>query len=162
MRQWLLGVVAASVLSSIAMLITPAGRVRQVTRMTCGVVCALAMISPLLQIDMDTLFVSMAAYEQAAQSIMERAEEESKMLERTYIEEECAAYILSKATEKQVPADAVTVSARWDDELSVWYPWSVDIEGPYSQGLSALMETELGIPPERQTWMQTEGVSPGE
>lgn len=162
MRQWLLGIVASSLIASVAMLVTPAGRVRQVTRMTCGAVCALAMISPLLQIDPDTLFVSMAAYEQAAQSVMVKAEEESKLLERTYIEEECAAYILAKATEKQIPTDSVAVSARWDDDLAVWYPWSVNMEAPYSQALSALMETELGIPPERQTWMQTEGVSPGE
>lgn len=157
MTQWLTGIVAASAISAFAMLVTPAGRVRHVTRMTCGILCALAMISPVLRLDPEILAVSMAAYEQAAQSVLEQAEEESKMLERSYIEEECGAYILSKASERQIPVLSVSVSARWDNDLAVWYPWSVQFEGEYSPALAQVAESDLGIPAERQTWTGTEG-----
>lgn len=163
MKEWLQGIVAASVISSLAMMLTPPGRVRWVTRMACGILCSLAIVSPVLKLDMEVLSVSIAAYEQAAQKVMEEAEEESKMLERTYIEQECAAYILSKAEENGVPLGRAGVSARWDDEAGVWYPWSAELEGDYSPRLAVLMESALGIPAERQTWLEPaeEGISDG-
>ena len=76
------------------------------------------------------------------------------MLNRTYIEEQYAAYILGKAAQTDVPVEtgAVTVTARWDEDSLVWYPWEVVIDGAYNGGLSAAIEAELGIPGERQSW----------
>lgn len=156
MKAWLQGIVAASVISALALALTPPGRVRWVTRMACGILCSLAIVSPVLKLDMKALSVSIAAYEQAAEKVMETAAEESKMQERTYIEQECEAYILSKAEENGIPLGQVGVSARWDDEAGVWYPWSADLEGAYSARLSVMLESLLGIPAERQTWAYTE------
>ena len=156
MKEWLQAIVAASVISSAALMLTPPGRVRWVTRMACGILCSLAVISPVLKLDAETLSVNMAAYEKEAQRVTEQAQEEAKMLERTYIEEECAAYILSKAEENGVPLSRAEVSARWDDGEGVWYPWSADLEGEYSPRLSVLMESSLGIPAQRQTWAYSE------
>lgn len=152
MKEWLTGIVAASVISSVAMLLTPAGRVRTVTKLSCGVMCALAIAGPVLELDMEKLSVSIAAYEQAAQRITQQAEEEANLLERTYIEDECAAYILSKATETQTALTDAEVSARWDDGALVWYPWEVVLHGAYDETLSGVIEADLGIPSQRQTW----------
>ena len=157
MKEWLTSMVAASVISSVSLLLTPAGQVRSVTKMACGVLCALAMVSPLLKLDMEKLAVSIAAYEQAAQTVVQNGEEESKMLERTYIEEQCAAYILSKATETGEAVGQIRVSARWDEDALLWYPWSAELQGTYSAVLSRILEAELGIPPERQSWTGEEG-----
>lgn len=152
MREWLIGIVAASVISSMAMLLTPDGRVRTVTKLSCGVMCALAIAGPIMELDMEKLSVSIAAYEQAAQKITQQAEEEANLLERTYIEDECAAYILSKATETHGELTGAEVSARWDEEALVWYPWAATLYGDYDAILSSGIEEDLGIPPERQTW----------
>lgn len=156
MRQWFMGMVASGVIAALAMMLTPPGRVRSVTKMACGVLCALAMLSPALEIDPQALSVSIAAYEQAARRVMEDGEEQAKMLERTYIEQEYGAYILSQAAQKQIPIAQASVSARWDEDSQVWYPWSAELLGPYSDGLSQLITTELGIPAERQSWVREE------
>ena len=152
MRQWLAGMVAAAVISSMAMLLTPAGRVRTVTKLVCGVMCALAIAGPIMRLDAEKFSVNIAAYEQAAQKVTQSAEEEANLLERTYIEDQCAAYILSKATGTQAALTGAKVSARWDDGALVWYPWAVELQGEYNRALSAAIEAELGIPARRQSW----------
>lgn len=154
MMEWVRGVFAASLLSSIAMVLAPAGRVKAVTRMVCGIVCALAIASPLLTLDMEALSVGLGEYREQARILQENGEEEGKLLERTYIEEQCAAYILGKAEESAAAVDSVSVEACWDDEALLWYPWSVQVEGAYNAGLSRLIEGELGVPAERQSWRE--------
>ncbi len=152
MSGWIRGVAAASLLSAIAMALCPPGRVKSVTRLVCGIVCALAVASPLLRLDMGDISAGIAAYEQQAGRIALDAEEEQKMLERTYIEEKCGAYILGKAAETGADVRSVSVLARWDDHALVWYPWEAAVDGAYSDTLSRVIEAELGIPAERQTW----------
>lgn len=154
MMNWVKNVFAASLLSSLAMTLCPAGRVRSVTRMVCGIVCALAMVSPILTIDLTQVSVGLEAYREQARILQENGEEEGKMQERTYIEEQCAAYILGKAEENALEIDGATIEARWDDEALLWYPWSAELDGFFDVTLSALIEGELGIPAMRQYWRQ--------
>ena len=152
MKQWVTGIAAASLLAAIAMALTPSGRVRQVTRLVCGLVCALAVARPLLQLDVGALAPGIALYEQRAQAVIGQAEEEAKLLDRTYIEERCEAYILAKAADAELAVDGVSLSARWDEQDHIWYPWSVTVYAPYNSALAASIEAELGIPPARQEW----------
>ncbi len=152
MRQWIMGVTAASLLASVAMALTPKGRVRQVTGLVCGLMCALAVAGPLVKLDYQALAAAVAQYEQRARQITGQAEEEAKMLDRTYIEDRCEAYILAKAAEAELAVKGVTLSARWDESAHVWYPWTAAVDAPYSAWLAGVIESELGIPPERQSW----------
>ena len=152
MREWILGVFAASLLSAMALAVCPKGRVYAITKMACGLVCAIAVASPLLTLDMDSLAVGLAEYRAAAQSITEKEEESGNMLERTYIQDRCAAYICAKAAELGSDLAGAEVLARWDDEALVWYPWSASLDGAYSSALAEAVERDLGIPPERQEW----------
>lgn len=152
MRQWIIGIVAASLLSSLALTLSPAGRVKSVTRLVCGLVCALTVASPLFQLDIDTIAAGIAGYQRRAEEITAQAEDEEKMLERTYIEEKYAAYILAKATEAGASVTDAAVLARWDDEELVWYPWEATLYGTYSPELSRSIEADLGIPAQRQNW----------
>lgn len=149
-------IAAASLLSAIVMALTPPGRVRQVTRLVCGLMCALTVAGPLAQLDISGLAADIARYEQQADRIVRQAQEEEKMLERTYIEEQCRAYILGKAAERGLTPDGVSLTARWDEDAQVWYPWEVTVQAPYDSGLAAGIEAQLGIPAERQRW-QTDG-----
>lgn len=152
MRQWVSSITAASMLAAVAMALTPSGRVKQVLRLACALMCALAVAGPLAKLDLGGLAAAMAKYEQKAEAITAQAEEEAKMLDRTYIEERCEAYILAKAAEAELAVDGVSLSARWDEDGLVWYPWSVTVQAPYNGGLAGLIESELGIPAERQDW----------
>lgn len=152
LRDWLLHVTAASILSSAALTLCPPGRPKHVLRLVCGVVCALALASPLTQLDIGSLSAGMAAYGQRAERVTREAEEEKKLLERTYIQDRCAAYILGKAADTGAAVTAATVLARWDDTLRAWYPWQASLTGAYDAELARLIEAELGIPPERQDW----------
>ena len=153
MRDWILGIFSASLLSAVALALCPEGRVRAVTRMVCGIVCALAVASPLLSINADMLAADMARYAQQAEKISLEGEEERKMLERTYIEEECSAYICAKAAQTGAAISGASVLARWDEDGLVWYPWSVTVKGAYDPILSNIMEGDLGVPAERQEWL---------
>lgn len=152
MRQWIMGVTAASLLASVAMALTPKGRVRQVTSLACGLLCALAVAGPLVKLDYQALASGAALYAQRAERLTADAEEEAKMLDRTYIEDRCEAYILAKAAEADIAVDGVTLSARWDESALVWYPWTVAVDAPYSPRLAACIEADLGIPSDRQDW----------
>ena len=152
MIRWIESVTAASVLAAVAMALTPPGRVRQVTRLVCGLMCALAVAGPVVRLDYGSLAAAIAGYEQQAQRITNQAEEEAKLLDRTYIEDRCEAYILAKAAEAELAVDGVSLSARWDENDLVWYPWSVAMDAPYSGRLAGLIESELGIPAARQDW----------
>lgn len=153
MKQWLVSVAAASILSAAALTLCPEGRVRAVTRLVCGIVCALALASPVLQLDITTLSAAMSAYGQAAQTITFDAEEERKMLERTYIEDKCAAYISDKAAALGIPDAAASVLARWDEEQLVWYPYETAVACAENEALSRIIEAELGVPASRQSWL---------
>ncbi len=152
MKSWIMGIVAASVLRAVAMALTPPGRVRSVTGLVSTIVCTLALVSPVLEIDLDDLAVGFAEYEQMAESVVEQSEEETKMLNRTYIEEKYEAYILDKAAATGATVQEVSVTARWDEEALVWYPWQAVLSGVYDEALSQTIEAELGIPAERQEW----------
>ena len=152
MKEWITGVFAASLLSALALGLCPPGRVRAVTRMVCGILCALAVAGPLARLDTGVIAAEIAAYERKARLITEKGEEEGKMLERTYIEEECAAYISGRAAELGAEAEGVSVLARWDDGALLWYPWEVTFPGAYDEKLSRAVESELGVPAERQKW----------
>ena len=154
MRQWIMVVFAASLLSAMALALCPEGRVKPVVRMVCGVICALAIASPLLRIDADSIAAALAAYSQQAGVITEEGESEEIMLKRTYIEEECAAYICVKAEEAGTELFGASVQARWDDDALIWVPWSVTLDGAYDKELSVLIERDLGVPAARQEWSE--------
>ena len=137
MKQWVVGITAASLLAAIAMALTPPGRVRQVTRLVCGLMCALAVAGPVVKLDFRSIAAGIAVYEQRAEAITARAEQEAKMLDRTYIEDRYGAYILAKAVEAGVAVQSASVTARWDETDLVWYPWTASVDAPFDSGLAA-------------------------
>ena len=60
---------------------------------------------------------------------------------------------MDKATQLGLDGLWAEVTARWSDE-GFWYPWEARLGGPESgrAELERLIEAELGIPAERQSW----------
>ena len=153
LRSWILGLCAASVITACAQTIAPAGAVKKVLRLICGLVLTLALVSPLGDLDMDSYALSLATYRSRAAALTEELAEKEKRLDRLYIEEGTAAYILDEAHALGLEG-RVEVSAKWRDDC--WVPWEARLylNGTEEQRnrLSAHLAAELGIAAERQSW----------
>ena len=153
-REWVLGVFRVSLLSAIALALTPKGKVQKVLRLLCGAAMAIALISPVMGFDFDSYSLSLARYRELRDSAAAAASETSQRLERVVIEQECAAYILDKAQAMGLDVTSASVSAKWGDS-GCWYPYEVKITVPGGEklsGLAGVITSELGVPEERQYW----------
>lgn len=155
LREWILGLAGAAVFCSVCSAVTPEGSVKRVQKLLCGVVMALALISPLAELDMSGYSLNLARCRRRAEEISASAQEISDSLSRAFIEERCAAYILDKARLLGSQPGAVTVRAQWSAE-GVWYPVEAEIEAEFDAGLSEKIEEELGIPARNQHWKVNE------
>ena len=155
-RSWILSLIGAALLCSLAMWLTPESRVKRVLRLACGAVMAASLVSPVLSLDMDVFSLNLEYYRSMAEDITSNAEEKTDRLSRTIIEERCSAYILDKAQVIDESVSSVKVTAKWGGEASSWYPYEVTVTtrpgGNDHSGVKKLIEAELGIPEERQYW----------
>ena len=151
LRTWIMGLAGAALLCAVCTELTPQGSVKTVQRAICGVVMSLALISPLLRLDLDGYSLHLARYRKEAEEIAGQGKEISDSLSRTYIQEQCRAYILDKARLSGVPVTSASVELRWSGE-GVWYPVAAEIEGTYDRALAEKIEEELGISRENQHW----------
>ncbi|MGI6013391.1 MAG: hypothetical protein ACOX7K_03790 [Oscillospiraceae bacterium] len=154
-RNWILSLTATALFCSIALAMAPKGRAGGVLRLVCGIALSLALIAPLIQLDLSAYTDSVTSFSQTYRDVTTRAEEQAESLYRGIIEEECAAYIWDKAERCGMVVTAVSVTAQWDDVTENWLPHTISIDVPSdtdTAALSAAIETELGIPAERQEW----------
>jgi hypothetical protein len=154
-RNWIIGVAGAAILTGIAISLTPRGRVHSVLKFVCGIVMVLSLVKPVMDIDFTVYSSSLAGYREKADILGLEAEETRDRLSRTIIEEECSAYILDKAQVLGLDTVSASVIAKWGDE-GWWYPYEayLEMKGPKDQknSLMRLIEADLGIPVGRQYW----------
>ena len=91
------------------------------------------------------------------QSITRGGEQAAQKLNRLYIEQEYAAYILQRASTLGAELSRAEVTVRWDYE-GLWVPESSHVTGNVDpetrRELSRLLRDEVGIPAERQYWYE--------
>ncbi len=157
MHNWLRAVVYTGIVCSMAMMITPAGRVKRALTILCGIAMCFAVISPLAGIDFTSYSQAMAQYRADAEKYAGDGAEYSKNLNRTIIEDECRAYILDKAAELGAELKTVEVLASWSDE-GYWYPTGVRIcahlTPQQKQVLIDYIEARLGVGSNEQEWSE--------
>ena len=155
LREWIIGLCAASVITACAQSIVPGGAVKRVLRLICGLVLTLVLISPLARPNREDYALSLAAYHMRISDLTEELQETEKRLNRMYIEERCAAYILDEAHALGLEG-RVEVRAKWRDDC--WVPWEarlyIKADNENKRRLTARLEGELGIAAERQTWYE--------
>jgi len=155
LRNWVLGLAAASAFCAAATLLTPKGRVRQVVRLLCGILMTAALISPLRLLDLSDYGLYLAQYRNRAELLTGEAENITRNLDRSYIQERMAAYILDKAAFLGAAVEDVEVECRWET-AGLWVPERVTIIGDFHGELSRALESELGISREEQIWRRNE------
>ena len=155
LRDWIMSLCGVAVVSAIALGLTPKGRVRNVTKLVCGLVTVIVLIKPVLGFDFSAYSMNLAEYGAAAETGANNLQDTNERLLRAIIEEECAAYILDKAQVLSLDATSVTVTAKWGDE-NAWYPYEawLTVRGGEAdrERLRNAIEADLGIPGERQHW----------
>lgn len=153
-REWIYRLTAASVLAALARQITPPGPVRRVTGFVCGVMLVSVLLSPALGADLDVISRSAADYRAAAERLTQDVEAQEKALLRVYIQQQTEAYILDEARRLGAGELKAEVLATWREES--WVPYKVEIIGSPDASvrarLSEYLQSELGIPAERQRW----------
>ena len=153
LRTWLLGVVACAVLVSIAGQLAPDGAVRRAARFTGGMLLMLALLRPLLRLELSAPELDLNAFHDAAAQLeQELAARQSSALSAR-IAGETGAYIEDKADELGLSVCA-EVSTREEEGVPV--PAAVTLYGREDAALSALIARELGIAEEDQLWIGTE------
>lgn len=155
LRGWILSLAGTAVICAVASALTPKGQVKRVVELLCGIAMTAALLSPLLRPVPGDYALHLAQYRDAADTLIAGAEEISRNLDRSYIEAELEAYILDKAEALSAHADGAKVTLRWDT-AGVWVPVSAAVDAPYHAALSRILEGELGIPPDAQTWRNDE------
>ena len=156
--QWLTGITCAALIAALAERLTPPGPVRRVGRFTTGLVLLLAMLAPLPPLRGADLTRALAEYRLELEQYRLELEGETGEAMKTIIEEQCAAYIQDKAD-----GLGVSCAAEVETELTEegWpMPRRVTVSGPLTQGqleeLAALIEAELAVPAEEQTYDRRE------
>lgn len=153
-KQYLLSVICASIICACIRLLLPKKQGgSKAANMLCGIFLVITVISPLIEIRLDdwTHYTESLSFD--ASSIVDSASLDREEAYRQSIMELTQAYILDKA-ENFAPELSVEVTLSEQDPP---VPCAVTIEGQISpqakEELQAVLELELNIPKEAQTWI---------
>ena len=151
-RQWLLGVVLTAFAGGLARQLAPKGRERALVGLVCGLLLTLALLEPLAELEWAAAARDWPGPAQEALAEAYRQDREEAL--SAVIAEKTEAYILDKADRLGLRcAVEVAVSA---GESGIPLPDAVTIRGGYSAALAACIEEEVGVPPEKQIWLEEE------
>ena len=154
LAAWVRSTAAGAVFCGIALLLLPEGGEKRAVRLVCGLAMLLILLRPLLSMDAERFAELLSIRRLQADRLLEETDDLSLDLCRRIIMEETEAYIWDAAARLGITRLGVRVQLRDGEELP--YPWSIDLTGDITElqreQLSLLLEGELGIPRQRQTW----------
>lgn len=144
-----------SVFFGLALSLMPEGIVKKMAPAVGAAAMLLCLMDGIAAVDTDGLAMDIARYRELSETLTMDAESLHKRLDRSLIEQECQTYIENKAEELGLRGLSVRVAAVWVAE-GFWLPESVSIEGQWNEKekgrLSQMIESQLGIPMQRQEW----------
>ena len=136
------------------LLLIPEGREKRAVRLTCALMLAILMIRPLRQLDTERIAEVLTLHRMERSGITEDADELSLKLCERIIRTETEEYIWDAARRLGIGKLGIRLRMKTDGALPI--PWSIGLTGTVTEEqkeqLSLLLEGELGIPRQRQTW----------
>jgi len=157
LHHWVSSVACAGGICAVCMYLCPSGRVKNVLQMACACVMVLALYAPLAKLDMGGYAEMLASYREQTVALTDQSVSTAERLNRMVIEQEYGEYILDKAQTCGVPLTQASVRVVWNED-GYWVPDEVVYvcaEGTVSESFQNTIETELGIPKERQSVHET-------
>ena len=159
LRSWLLGVVACALLVSACEQLTDGGTMKKIVRFVGGMLLMLALLRPLLRIDLTDLAVNAGAYREAVAQLEEELGAQRQRELSARIAAQTGAYIEDKAASLGASIRAVVTT---EERGGVPLPASVTLYGEENAEIGAYIERELGIAKEDQLWITTGESAAGE
>ena len=159
LRSWLLGVVACALLVSACEQLTDGGTMKKIVRFVGGMLLMLALLRPLLRIDLTDLAVNADAYREAVAQLEEELGAQRQRELSARIAAQTGAYIEDKAASLGASIRAVVTT---EEHGGIPLPVSVTLYGEENAEISAYIERELGIAKEDQLWITTGESAAGE
>ena len=157
--DWIRSIASAALISSVALVVVPKGRVQRVSKAVCGVFMIIAIISPLTNANGEDISIDMAQYRVDSLEIVDAAKSQQANMSRTIIQAQLEEYILDKAANEGIVLSSVSVTVKWSED-GYWYPYEAQLVGELNQTernwLSSLLESDIGIVPDRQNWSGNE------
>lgn len=157
LRTWLLGIIAAGMVTALLYALLPRGRMKTIARGCGGVVLLLAVVQPVMELDLGSFTVSYRAYEQEIRELTEQYRQENNRELAGLIEEKTGAYIASKGRALGLSCE---VQVETEERDGVPYPCAVTLDIPEDESLAAWIWQELAIDRAHQywkTWREVDG-----
>ena len=149
-----MAVIAVSLLCAVADALMPAGAVRRVGKLVCGLVLLGAVLSPVAGLDVESGRQWLDGY---LTSVRNREAELTETVEsqmKGIIEQEYAAYIVDKAAQLGLTC-TVRVTCRTEED-GLCLPCRVEVSGlsgrEEQEQLSQVIRQDLGVPLARQSY----------
>mgnify|MGYP007057930243 CR=1 FL=1 len=147
-RNYILTIVSAAMLCALLKSISTGKKgIEKILGLVAGIFLLATGLQPLGILELSQLENPIENYRSQAERTVAQAEKEVQMQLGEQIQEQTQAYILDKAN---------TLGMSLEVQVDKLVPCQVTLTGPTSpyakQQLKAILETELGIPEERQVW----------
>ncbi|MDR2530166.1 MAG: stage III sporulation protein AF [Oscillospiraceae bacterium] len=147
LREWIIALAAAAFIGGIAAALAPEGKMRRVVNLVSGFMLVAVMLAPVRRFELDDYARFLEEFRVQADEYRLEFENVPESDVKTIIEAKTAAYILDKT------GITARVKARTVDGSEYPLPWEVELTAEYDVTASRLIESELGIPKERQKWV---------
>ncbi len=157
-REWLLALVSVCLLCALADAMMPQGPVRKVGRLVCGLTLLCALLAPLSRLDLEGGQAWVEEYFAGLERREQELQEQVNAGTKDIIEEKYEAYIVDKAKQAGIVCTVRVTCQPGEDGLMT--PFQVELAGSFTDQvqstLTQLIQEELLVPPERQTYYNEE------
>lgn len=151
--RYVLSLITAALIGGILTGLLPGSSCGKALKLLCGIFLMAAVLRPLGSLTLPDLDTWLESWDREAEAAARVGEDYLQAQKRQVISQRLEAYILDKA--EQLGAQ-LTAKVTLDGQDC---PEAVTLEGTWSQTqqeqLRQLLETELGIPKERQQWQES-------
>lgn len=152
LKNWLLGVILTAFASAMARQMTPKGKEQAVVRWVSGLLMILALLRPLVHVSWEGIPLAVGSIQSQTDDVAEEYRQTQKDQLSGIIAEQTEAYICNKAQALGFFVEAQVTVAVGDNTLPL--PDRAVLTGPYKEELATWIAEEVGIPAERQIWLE--------
>lgn len=152
-RQYIVSVTAAALIGGIAAGLVPKGTARELVRLLCGMLLAVAVIRPLTGGNLGDLMDFSFLSTQEAEATAALGESMAKQSMAQIIKEETEAYILDKAAALKAEVRVEVTVSDSGTPVPTAAEFRGEVPADVRRQLETILQTELGIARENQIWI---------
>jgi len=151
LKEWIMHIISAMLLISLVQHLMPEGSLQKVSSFISGLVLLVVMLQPIPKIKEIDWDLKVKQYQQEFEEKREEFEAASKETVSEEIKKQTAEVIEQRAEMYGEPVEVLVETTV--NEQGIPVPTEVSIHGVYQESLSCWIESALGIPANKQTWL---------